>query len=418
MKILLKNATILNPQSPFHSSDQDILIESGVIVQITEKIKSDKDTQVIDFKNLHVSYGWFDSGVSFGEPGYEERETLSNGMKVAARSGFTKILLNSNSYPIPDSKSTISHLIKKTQGSTTTVYPVGALTLDAKGEQMASLYDMHTEGAIAFGDHKIAIKKANLLKVALQYCQSFGGIVISHPMDKELSGNGVMHEGVTSTRIGMKGIPSIAETVQIARDLEILKYAGGKLHLPNISSEEGLDLIRKSKKQGLNVSCSVGLPQLIFDDTELENFDPNFKVFPPIRSKTDQQALRAGLLDGSIDMISTMHEPVNIENKKLEFENATAGILGLESCFGLLNKVFPLDKVIDFLTRGTKYFDIPMNKIVVGATADLTLFDPEKSYRYSEEDLKSTSKNSPYLGMELQGRVLGSINNGVLTLNN
>lgn len=418
MKILLKNATILNPQSPFHSSDQDILIESGVIVQITEKIKSDKDTQVIDFKNLHVSYGWFDSGVSFGEPGYEERETLSNGMKVAARSGFTKILLNSNSYPIPDSKSTISHLIKKTQGSTTTVYPVGALTLDAKGEQMASLYDMHTEGAIAFGDHKIAIKKANLLKVALQYCQSFGGIVISHPMDKELSGNGVMHEGVTSTRIGMKGIPSIAETVQIARDLEILKYAGGKLHLPNISSEEGLDLIRKSKKQGLNVSCSVGLPQLIFDDTELENFDPNFKVFPPIRSKTDQQALRAGLLDGSIDMISTMHEPVNIENKKLEFENATAGILGLESCFGLLNKVFPLDKVIDFLTRGTKYFDIPMHKIVVGATADLTLFDPEKSYRYSEEDLKSTSKNSPYLGMELQGRVLGSINNGVLTLNN
>lgn len=418
MKILLKNATILNPQSPFHSSDQDILIESGVIVQITEKIKSDKDTQVIDFKNLHVSYGWFDSGVSFGEPGYEERETLSNGMKVAARSGFTKILLNSNSYPIPDSKSTISHLIKKTQGSTTTVYPVGALTLDAKGEQMASLYDMHTEGAIAFGDHKIAIKKANLLKVALQYCQSFGGIVISHPMDKELSGNGVMHEGVTSTRIGMKGIPYIAETVQIARDLEILKYAGGKLHLPNISSEEGLDLIRKSKKQGLNVSCSVGLPQLIFDDTELENFDPNFKVFPPIRSKTDQQALRAGLLDGSIDMISTMHEPVNIENKKLEFENATAGILGLESCFGLLNKVFPLDKVIDFLTRGTKYFDIPMNKIVVGATADLTLFDPEKSYRYSEEDLKSTSKNSPYLGMELQGRVLGSINNGVLTLNN
>lgn len=418
MKILLKNATILNPQSPFHSSDQDILIESGVIVQISEKIKSDKDTQVIDFKNLHVSYGWFDSGVSFGEPGYEERETLSNGMKVAARSGFTKILLNSNSYPIPDSKSTISHLIKKTQGSTTTVYPVGALTLDAKGEQMASLYDMHTEGAIAFGDHKIAIKKANLLKVALQYCQSFGGIVISHPIDKELSGNGVMHEGVTSTRIGMKGIPSIAETVQIARDLEILKYAGGKLHLPNISSEEGLDLIRKSKKQGLNVSCSVGLPQLIFDDTELENFDPNFKVFPPIRSKTDQQALRAGLLDGSIDMISTMHEPVNIENKKLEFENATAGILGLESCFGLLNKVFPLDKVIDFLTRGTKYFDIPMQKIVVGATADLTLFDPEKSYRYSEEDLKSTSKNSPYLGMELQGRVLGSINNGVLTLNN
>ena len=418
MKILLKNATILNPQSPFHSSHQDILIEMGVIAQIANNIKSDKDTQVFTSENLHVSCGWFDSGVSFGEPGYEEREMLSNGLEVAARSGFTKLLLNSNTYPIPDSRSIIGHLIKMTRGSTTTLYPIGALTVKSEGEQMASLYDMFTEGAIAFGDHKYPIKKANLLKIALQYCQSFGGIVISHPIDNELAGNGVMHEGITSTRIGMKGIPSMAETVQIARDLEILKYTGGKLHLPNISTEAGLDLIRASKKQGLQVSCSVGLPQLIFDDTELENFDPNLKVFPPIRSKTDQQALRAGLLEGSIDMISSMHEPMNIEYKKLEFENAAAGSLGLESCFGILNKVFPLDQVISFLTRGVKCFGIPTPSINVGATADLTLFNPEKSYRYKEEDLKSTSKNSPYLGLELQGKVLGSFNNGVLTLNN
>lgn len=209
----------------------------------------------------------------------------------------------------------------------------------------------------------------------------------------------------------------MAESVQIARDLEILKYSGGKLHIPNISTEAGLDLIRKAKKQGLNVSCSVGLPHLIFDDNELEGFDPNFKVFPPIRSKADQQALRAGLLEGSIDMISSMHEPMNIEYKKLEFENAAAGSLGLESCFGVLNKVFPLDKVLSFLTRGVKCFNIPTPTIAVGATADLTLFNPEISYRYSEDDLKSTSKNSPYLGSELQGKVLGSFNNGLLTLN-
>lgn len=417
MKILLKNATVLNPQSPHHSSHQDILIKSGIIAEIADNIRADKETQVYTFENLHLSSGWFDSGVSFGEPGYEERETLANGLEVAARSGFTKILLNSNTYPIPDSKSFIGHLIKMTRGSTTTLYPIGALSIESKGDQMASLYDMYVEGAIAFGDHKLPIQKANLLKIALQYCQSFEGVVISHPMDNELSAKGVVHEGVTSTRIGLKGIPSMAESIQIARDLEILKYTGGKLHLPNISTEAGLDLIRKSKKQGLDVSCSVGLPHLIFDDVELESFDPNFKVYPPIRSKTDQQALRAGLLEGSIDMISSMHEPMNIEYKKLEFENAAAGSLGLESCFGMLNKVFPLDKVLSFLTRGVKYFGIPTPDIAVGAIADLTLFNPEKSYRYSEEDLKSTSKNSPYLGMELQGKVLGSFNNGVLTLN-
>ncbi len=417
MKILLKNATILNPQSPFHSSRQDLLIVDGLIVEIADKITADKTTQTYTFENLHLSSGWFDSGVSFGEPGYEERETLSNGLAVAAKSGFTKILLNSNTNPVPDSRSNINHLIKIAEGSTTSMFPIGALTVGSKGEQMASLYDMFAHGAIAFGDHKKAIEKGNLLKIALQYCQSFDATVISYPQNTELAGNGVMHEGITSTRIGMKGIPYMAESVQISRDLEILKYTGGKLHLPNISTEVGLEMIRKAKNQGLHISCSVGLPHLIFDDTELEHFDTHFKIFPPIRSKTDQQALRAGLLDGSIDMISSMHEPMNIEFKKLEFENAAPGSLGLESCFGMLNKVFPLDKVLIFLTRGAKYFGIPTPNINVGELADLTLFDPEKSYRFAENDLKSTSKNSAYLGQELHGKVLGSFNNGVLTLN-
>jgi len=417
MKILLKNATLLNPQSPFHSSRQDILIVNGTITEIADQIKTDKETQQYTFDNLFVSSGWFDSGVSFGEPGYEERETLYHGMKVAAKSGFTKILLNSNTNPVPDSSSSIGHLIKMAQGLTTSLYPIGALTKDAKGEQMASLFDMHTQGAIAFGDHKKAVEKGNLLKIALQYSQSFEGTIISYPQDKELAGKGIMHEGITSTKIGMKGIPAMAESVQIARDLEILKYTGGKLHIPNISSAASLDLIRKAKGEGLSVNCSVGLPHLIFDDTILEDFNSNFKLFPPIRSKSDQQALRAGLLDGSIDMISSMHEPMNIENKKLEFENAAPGSLGLESCFGMLNKIFPLDNVLSFLTRGGKCFGIPSARIAVGETADLTLFDPERSYRYSIDDLKSTSKNSVYLGQDLQGKVLGSINNGELTLN-
>jgi len=417
MKILLKNATILDPSSPFHSTSQDLLIQNGEIAKISNDIIDTDNTKVIEHENLHVSKGWFDSGVSFGEPGYEERETLENGLYVAAISGFTKILLNPDIIPIPDSNSTISHLFKMGQNKTTSLYPIGALTDKGEGKQLASLYDMHRQGAIGFGDYKSSLKSGNLLKIALQYVQSFDGIIFSHPLNSEIAESGVMHEGIISTKIGVKGIPSLAETIQIARDLQILSYTEGKLHIPLISAEESIALIREAKKQGLNISCSVGLPNLIFDETDLEGFETNFKVFPPIRSKTDQQALRAGLLDGTIDMVSSMHEPMNIEYKKLEFENSAPGTIGLESCFGLLSNIFPLDKVLSFLTRGTECFEIQSPSIAEGKTADLTWFNPEKIVQLKEDDLKSTAKNCAYLGLTLQGKVLGTFNNNLLTTN-
>lgn len=417
MKILLKNATLLNPSSPHHSSLKDILIVNGTIGEIGEGIKPDRDTKIIAHENLHVSNGWTDCGVSFGEPGYEERETISHGLEVAAKSGFTKILLNANTDPLPDSSSNIGHLIKMGQGHTTSLFPIGTLSVGSKGKQMASLFDMHTQGAIAFGDHKKSIDRSNLLKIALQYCQSFGGTVFSYPQHLEIAGNGVMHEGATSAGIGLKGIPEMAESIQVARDLEILKYTGGKLHIPNLSTQRGVDLVRDAKKIGLNVSCSVGLPHLFFDDSHMEGYNPNLKIFPPIRSKTDQKALQAGLLEGTIDMVSSMHEPMNIEHKQLEFEHAEPGSIGLESCFGILNKIFPLDHVINFLTRGAGRFGIDAPNLEVGAAADITFFDPHQNFQFSAADIKSTSKNSAFLGQELQGKVIGSFNNGKLTIN-
>jgi len=417
MQILLKNVTILDTQSPFHSSSQDILIQEGIIREISPSISAIKGVKTVSFKNLHVSRGWFDPSVSFGEPGYEERETLTNGAAVAAKSGFTKILLNSNTDPVPDSASAIGNLVQMTATLPIALHPIGALTVGSKGDQMASLYDMYSNGAIAFGDHKISIDKGNLLKIALQYCQSFNGRVISFPQNKELAVGGLMHEGVSSTKIGMKGIPSMAESVQISRDIEILKYTGGKLHIPYLSTADGLELIRSAKRLGLELSCSVGLPHLVFEDRELESFDPNFKVFPPIRTKNDQQVLRSGLLDGTIEMVTSMHEPMNIEHKKIEFENAAPGSLGLESCFGMLNKVFPLDHVINFLTRGAKQFDIPCPIVNIGEKADLCLFDPDVSVHFTQDDLKSTSKNSAYIGHDHQGKVLGTIYNGNLITN-
>ena len=417
MKILLKNATILDPSSPFHSSRQDILIKDSDIANISQHISDTDNTKVIEHDNLYVSKGWFDSGVSFGEPGYEERETLENGLAVAASSGFTKILLNPDIIPIPDSNATISHLIKMGQNKTTSLYPIGALTEKGEGRQLASLFDMHQQGAIGFGDFKSSLSSGNLLKIALQYVQSFDGTIFSHPISPEIAESGMMHEGEISTKIGLKGIPVLAETIQIARDLQILSYTEGKLHIPLVSSKEGLELIRIAKKQGLNISCSVGLPNLIFDETNLEGFDTNLKVFPPIRSKTDKQALRTGLLDGTIDMVSSMHEPMNIEYKKLEFENSAPGTIGLESCFGLLSNIFPLDKVLSFLTRGIQCFELESPSIVEGKTADLTWFDPEKILRLKLDDLKSTAKNCAYINLDLQGKVLGTFNNGLLTTN-
>jgi dihydroorotase len=417
MKILLKNATILDPSSPFHSSTQDLLIQDGKIAKISQDSIDTDNIKVIEHENLHVSKGWFDSGVSFGEPGYEERETLDNGLSLAASSGFTKILLNPDIIPIPDSGATISYLMKMGQNKTTSLYPIGALTEKGEGKQLASLYDMHKQGAIGFGDYKSSLSRGNLLKIALQYAQSFDGTIFSHPLSDEIAKSGVMHEGKISARIGVKGIPSLAETIQIARDLQILLYTEGKLHIPLVSSEKSLSLIRSAKKQGLNISCSVGLPNLIFDDTDLESFDTNFKVFPPIRSKTDQLALRTGLLDGTIDMVSSMHEPMNIEHKKLEFEHSAPGTIGLESCFGLLCNIFPLDKVLSFLTRGTECFELQSPSITEGNAADLTWFNPEKIVRLKLDDLKSTSKNCAYLRLSLQGKVLGSFNNNLLTTN-
>ncbi len=227
----------------------------------------------------------------------------------------------------------------------------------------------------------------------------------------DLEQNGVVHEGEASTRLGLKGIPRIAESVQIARDLELLKYTEGRLHIPFITTKESVFLIQKAKAEGLSVSCSVGIPHLYFDEAKIENFEANYKFFPPLRTQEDKTALREGLLSGTIDMVSAMHEPMNIENKELEFEHASPGSIGLEACFGILNNLFPVEKSIAFLTRGRRCFGLDIPQIKVGAKADLTCFDPDINYVLTKAHLRSTSKNCAYLGETLTGKVIATLNN-------
>ena len=417
MNALLKSATIIDPKSEFHNTTQDILIENGIITQVSQSIKNPNSYKEIAFENLHVSQGWFDSSVSFGEPGYEERETIENGLKTAAKSGFTTVMMNANTVPVTDTGSHVSFIQSKAKNSAVTLEIYGALTKGSLGEALAELYDMQQAGALAFYDYQKAISNANLMKIALQYAANFNGLICSFPQNNTIAGKGVVNEGITSTLLGLKGIPTLAEELQISRDLYLLEYTGGRLHIPTISSAKSVELIRDAKRRKLNVTCSVAIHNLFFTDAVLKEFDSNYKVLPPLRTQDDINALIEGLKDGTIDMVTSDHNPLDIEKKKLEFDHADYGTIGLESAFGALNSVMTLKKTIETLTSGKTVFGIEYQPIKKGAKADLTLFNPNGTRTFMEKDILSKSKNSAFLGSKLKGVVYGIIAKNKLELN-
>lgn len=419
MNILLQKALLVCPENKEnHLKKRDILIEKGIITQIASSVKAPKDCQIIKRPNLHVSIGWFDSSVSFGEPGYEDRETLSNGLRTAALSGFTDVLLNTNTLPIPDKSNTIGFFKNAVEKNTATqLHLQGALTIESKGESLADLYDMLEKGAVAFSDYKKPIKNANLLKIALQYSQSFNGLISSFPMNSEVAVHGVAHEGLQATLQGLKGIPSIAEHLQIQRDLHLLEYTGGKLHIPTISTAESVKYIAQAKKKGLDVSCSVANHNLWGTDVLIDSFNTNAHLLPPLRTPADQKALQKGVLEGTIDMVTSDHNPIDVELKNVEFDNALPGSIGLEASFGVLNSLFSTEQAVQLLTQGRTRFGIDQPSLEEGAQAQLTLFNPEEVYEQGLEHLHSSSKNSLYLGHTLKGKVYGVISNHQLVLN-
>lgn len=416
MKILLRAATIIDSKSPFHNQTMDILIQDGHIKQIGVALPTN-GAEEIQLPQLQISSGWFDSSVSLGEPGFEDRETISNGLNVAAKSGFTAIALQPNSYPIIDNQGQINFVLNKAQNALTQLYPIGALTVGSEGKDMAELFDMKKAGAIAFGDYNKSLDNANLLKIALQYVQDFDGLVIAFAQDEKIKGNGVANEGLASTRLGLKGIPTLAEELHIARNLFLLEYTGGKLHIPTISTQKSVALIKEAKAKGLQVSCSVSVHHLVLNEDQLDGFDTRYKVTPPLRSESDRKALLEGILDGTIDMITTDHNPIDIEHKKMEFDGAKNGTIGLESAFGALSTILPTAVIIEKLTAGKTTFGIPSHSINEGEPANLTLFTTEGESIFSKETILSKSKNSAFLGQKLQGKVYGCINQGQMILN-
>ncbi|WP_034258479.1 dihydroorotase [Altibacter lentus] len=417
MNVLLKSAVIVDPTSKHHLKKRDVLIEKGKISKISTSISNPKKVKEIKLPNLHISQGWFDPSVSFGEPGFEERETLTHGLKTAAHSGFTQVAVNANTYPVTDSKSNIKFLRSKAEGQPVSLYPIGALTLGSKGVDLAELYDMSNEGAVSFYDYKRSIENANLIKIALQYSQNFDALVQSFPFDPSVARNGMVNEEVNSTKLGLKGIPALSEELQITRDLYLLEYTGGKLHIPTVSTKKSVNLIKEAKKNGLQISCSVAVANLCLTDDLLESFDTDYKLMPPLRTLTDIKALQKGLKEGVIDGVTSDHDPIDIEHKKTEFDHASFGSIGLESCFGALRSVVDTETAIAALTRLKSVFKIPVTSVTEGAEATLTLFDPDISWTFSEKDIVSTSKNAAFRGKELKGKAYGIYGNKKLVLN-
>jgi len=416
MNLIIRQARIIDAKSKFHQEIADIAIEDGLISKIGKDLKNTSNAQELEFENLCVSQGWFDSGVSFGEPGFEDRETIANGLSVAARSGFTAVALQPNSHPVIDNQSQVNFVRTRAIGNAVDLYPIGALTIKSEGKDLAELYDMKNAGAVAFGDYAKNIDNANVLKLALQYVQDFDGLLIAFSEDASLRGNGIANEGVNATKLGLKGIPNLAEELMVARNLYLLEYTGGKLHLPTLSTAKSVQLVKEAKSKGLNVTCSVSVHHLTLTDDKLEKFDTRVKVTPPLRTETDRKALIKGVKEGTIDMITSDHNPIDIEHKKMEFDLAKHGTIGLETAFCALLNVLTPEVIVEKLTFGKAVFGIGSDGIAEGSKANLTLFTTQGTSVFSKSDILSKSKNSAFLGEKLKGKVYGIFNNGQLIL--
>jgi dihydroorotase len=413
MKILIQGPEILDPSSPFHKKEKNVLINNGRITDIGDKnFSADK---VIKGEGMKLSTGWFDMGTFIGDPGLEHKEDLESVAKAAAAGGFTGIAVLPNTAPCVQTKNEISYLVKGNDSQLVQVHALAAVTKNNKGEELTEMIDLHEAGAVAFTDGLKPIWHTDILLKSLQYLQKFDGLLIDHPEDIWLNLFGQMHEGVNSTKLGLKGMPRIAEDIAVNRNLDLLGYAGGRLHFSRLSSGRSVDLIRAAKKK-MNVTCDITVYQSLLDDSLLSDFDTNYKVNPPLREKHDSDALLKGLKDGTIDVLTSGHTPHEDESKNLEFDLADFGMINLQTFaaqLATLSQTVELELLIEKITvnpRRLLGLDIP--KIDVDEKANLTLFDPNRTWTFDEKANFSKSKNSPWLNKEIRGKSVAVFNNG------
>ncbi|MFZ4785844.1 MAG: dihydroorotase [Flavobacteriales bacterium] len=412
MKTLIKSAIIVDPRSALHLKKRDLLIEDGVIIKIAAKI-DEKKAEIIDAKGLHISSGWIDLRAQFRDPGEEFKEDIFSGLDAAKEGGFKAVVVMPTTTPAVDTKTQVEYLLRKSESHVTSLLPTGTLSAAGEGKQLSEMYDMANAGAIGFTDDKSNVG-TELMTRALEYSSNFDGLIMTFPHDPGVNPGGMINEGSTSVKMGLKGISSFAEEIRLSRDIELLRYCGGRMHVSLISTAGSVDLIRKAKRDGLHITAAVAAHQLMFTDEDVASFDSNLKVMPPFRSENDRKALIRGLKDGTIDAIVSDHSPEDHEHKVLEFEYANYGISSIQTCFATANaaleKHLTIEQIIEKFTAGpARVLGLELPVIEEGEDAFLTLFCPNETETFSKEKWRSKSINSPFLDKPLHGKVIDVI---------
>ncbi len=416
MKIVLKNVHLLNPEQKLDQKS-DLVIENGIIKKIGSVKEADtKDATVYNFEGKYCVPGLFDMHVHLREPGREDEETVITGSNAAAAGGFTGIACMPNTEPAIDSAEVVRFIKEQSQNHLVDVYPIGAATLGRRGEALAPMYELFEAGVVGFSDDGVAVKTAAILRHVLEYAGMFNVPIIEHCEDESLA-NGVMNESVNSTQLGLPAIPTVAEDLIVMRDIMMAEYVGAKVHIAHISSKKAVELVRKAKEKGLKVTAEVTPHHFTLTDDSIKNFDTNYKMNPPLRTREDVDAIIEGLKDGTIDCIASDHAPHSIEEKEMEFVFAPNGILGLETELGLIltelvhKKHLTIDQLITRLSiNPRKILNLPIPLLEENQPANLTIFDPDLIWTVDVSKFKSKSKNSPFGQRLLTGKSVAVIN--------
>lgn len=413
--VLIKNTRIADSASTYNGQTVCLFIQDGIITQIAKEITEEAD-QEIDLQGAYTSPGWLDIGAFSGDPGLEHHEDLESLAKAAAAGGFTSVACLPNTKPAVHSKSEVQYLKNKLGDSPVTILPIGAISRHCEGKEISEMIDMHQAGAIAFSDGLKSIQDSGMMMRALQYVKSFDGVIINRPYNKQISAKGQVHEGPISTRLGLKGIPAIAEELTVQRDILLCSYTDSNLHISNVSSKRSVELIREAKARGIQVTASVNPINLYYKEEDVAPFVNNLKVMPPVRSEEDREALIAGVGDNTIDAICSNHLPQNREDKDLEFLYSSFGAIGLETAFAaantVLNDLFGVETLVEKLGRRPyELLNLEVPIVKTGKRANLTFFSDDLCWTFESSDIYSKSKNAPFLGQALIGKVLGIYNN-------